>query len=154
MTGPQELREAFVAGAWWQGCGSADCEAEALRRYPDPPAPKPDNELEKELLAYISDTPALLSMLYDSDLLPEQTQGTGNYGRTLIIAIHWRRDHTPDPAASEKKVKCGNCGSLVPWLDTFREDGKRWHWKNKNAIQSEWCGPVEPVDEQKGGEEE
>jgi hypothetical protein len=37
MTGPQELREAFVAGAWWQGCGSADCEAEALRRYPDPP---------------------------------------------------------------------------------------------------------------------
>jgi hypothetical protein len=37
MTGPQELREAFVAGARWQGCGSADCEAEALLRYPDAP---------------------------------------------------------------------------------------------------------------------
>jgi hypothetical protein len=41
MTGPQELREAFVAGA---GFGLTDgswqahvFEAEALRRYPDPP---------------------------------------------------------------------------------------------------------------------
>jgi hypothetical protein len=28
-------RMAFVAGARWQGCGDVDCEAEALRRYPD-----------------------------------------------------------------------------------------------------------------------
>jgi hypothetical protein len=144
MTGPQELREAFVAGAWWQGCGSADCEAEALRRYPDPPQAKPDNELEKELLAYISDTPALLSMLYDSDLLPEQTQGTGNYGRTLIIAIHWRGDHTPDPpAASEPKGKrwyCKACGKNVE--PTRRSRGLRYH---TDADGADWCGPVEPV---------
>jgi hypothetical protein len=144
MTGPQELREAFLIGAertarslgvMWPNWLRVQVEADADKTYPGPPAPKPDDDLEKEFLAYISDTPALLSMLYDSDLLPEQTQGTGDYGRTLIIAIHWRRDHTPDPPqASEAKWKCTKCGCRVenPW------DGGHL----VETCHPTWCGPV------------
>ena len=47
---------------------------------------------EKALCEFIYDTPALLSLLYDVDLLPEQTQGTRDFGRTMLIAAYWRRE--------------------------------------------------------------
>lgn len=45
----------------------------------------------RELLCYISDTPALLSLLYDIDMLPEQLEkSTKSWGDMLIIAAHFR----------------------------------------------------------------
>lgn len=45
----------------------------------------------RELLRYISDTPALLSLLYDIDMLPEQlTEFTKPWGDMLIISEHFR----------------------------------------------------------------
>jgi hypothetical protein len=44
------------------------------------------------LLAYICDTPALLSLLYDIDLLPEQTVNTADYRTTLAIADAWKNN--------------------------------------------------------------
>lgn len=46
--------------------------------------------MRREILLYINDTPALLSVLYDTDLLPEQTQETSDYYRTLLIAAAWK----------------------------------------------------------------
>lgn len=49
----------------------------------------PENVIE--LLHYINDTPALLSLLYDIDMLPEQlTEQTKPWGDMLIIAAHFR----------------------------------------------------------------
>jgi len=46
--------------------------------------------IDNDLLAYISVTPALMSLLYDIDLLPEQARGTRYWDRMLTIAAHWR----------------------------------------------------------------
>lgn len=56
-----------------------------------------DNEIYIQgLLAYINDTPELQSLLYDIDLLPEQTMdGNGvDYQTTLIIANAWKNRKT------------------------------------------------------------
>lgn len=47
---------------------------------------------ETALLNYISTTPSLLSLLYDIDLLPEQTMGKRDFGRTMMIAAYWRKE--------------------------------------------------------------
>lgn len=45
----------------------------------------------RELLRYINETPALLSLLYDIDMLPEQlTEMTKPWGDMLIISEHFR----------------------------------------------------------------
>lgn len=51
---------------------------------------KTPEEIRREALLYINDTPALLSLLYDTNLLPEQTHGTSDYYRTLLIAHAWK----------------------------------------------------------------
>ncbi len=56
---------------------------------------------ETELLWYISNTPDLLDLLYDANLLPEQTAGSADYQQTLMIAAHWRRDAQPARPAGE-----------------------------------------------------
>jgi hypothetical protein len=50
---------------------------------------QPDGE-ELELLNYVKDDPLLLSLLYDLDLMPEQTVNTKKYYDTLTIINHWR----------------------------------------------------------------
>ncbi len=45
------------------------------------------------LLAYIVDTPALTSLLYDINLLPEQTMDTDYYFKTLLVANAWKNNH-------------------------------------------------------------
>lgn len=47
---------------------------------------------EKSLLEFISGTPALMSLLYDTNLLPEQTHSTRDFGRTMLIAAYWRKE--------------------------------------------------------------
>ncbi len=49
------------------------------------------SEGESILLTYINTTPAMQSLLYDCDLMPEQlVRGTKNWDRMLYIADHWR----------------------------------------------------------------
>lgn len=49
------------------------------------------NENARELLRYINATPALLSLLYDIDMMPEQlTRGTSPWVNMLIIAAAFR----------------------------------------------------------------
>ncbi|MGP1667685.1 MAG: hypothetical protein ACTS5I_17660 [Rhodanobacter sp.] len=46
---------------------------------------------ERDLLDYINVTPAMQSLLYDLDMLPEQLQrAPRDWCRMLIIAAHWR----------------------------------------------------------------
>lgn len=48
-----------------------------------------------DLLHYIGDTPGLISLLYDLDLLPEQLKpGTDEWSRMLLIAETWRNSHS------------------------------------------------------------
>ena len=55
---------------------------------------KTNQEHNDELLKYINDRPALVSLLYDLDMLPEQLdEGSRDYGRMLLIAEAWRNDH-------------------------------------------------------------
>ena len=57
-----------------------------------------DFKVEAELLLYINRTPAMQSLLYDCDLMPEQLMSkTGkayrdnpDWDRMLYIADHWR----------------------------------------------------------------
>lgn len=50
---------------------------------------------EIELLRYISETPDLLSLLYDCGLMPEELERDDwNYARMLMIA-EWRKTLTP-----------------------------------------------------------
>ena len=50
-----------------------------------------DDNYIKELYKYINDTPRLMSLLYDIDLLPEQTAGKPEqHIKTLRIADAWR----------------------------------------------------------------
>lgn len=50
-----------------------------------------DEKGEKILLDYINATPAMQSLLYDCDLMPEQCeQWTQDRDRMLYIADHWR----------------------------------------------------------------
>jgi len=45
----------------------------------------------KALLRYITDTPELLSLLYDIEWMPEQLEeGTADWCRMLIISEAWR----------------------------------------------------------------
>lgn len=61
-------------------CGPKQCKL--ARRY------------IKDLMRYICDTPELLSLLYDLDLLPEQLEeGSKDYGRMLLITDAWRHEH-------------------------------------------------------------
>jgi len=61
--------------------------------------PRPYNDKEKALCQFISDTPPLLSLLYDTGLLPEQTHGKRDFGRTMMIAAYWRKQFPPAPGA-------------------------------------------------------
>lgn len=48
------------------------------------------------LQRYINDTPELLSLLYDIDMMPEQLKiGTREFCRMLAIAEAWRHSNTP-----------------------------------------------------------
>ena len=50
-----------------------------------------DENYIQELYLYINNTPPLLSLLYDIDLLPEQTMREPKYHiKTLRIAEAWR----------------------------------------------------------------
>ena len=50
-----------------------------------------DQQAEATLLAYINATPAMQSLLYDCDLMPEQLKReTQDWDRMLYIADHWR----------------------------------------------------------------
>ncbi len=51
------------------------------------------SKAERELLNYINDTPRLLSLLYDIDLLPEQTLNSKYWIKTLIIAEQWKANN-------------------------------------------------------------
>ena len=52
-----------------------------------------DRAEQNDLLRYIANTPALLSLLYDGDLLPEQLlEGSRDWGRMLLIAGAWRAE--------------------------------------------------------------
>jgi hypothetical protein len=67
---------------------------------------------ETELLRYITDTPALLDLLYDTALLPEETGGSADYQRTLMIAAHHKRAAAllaADRQAREAEL-CRMCG--------------------------------------------
>jgi hypothetical protein len=45
----------------------------------------------KQLLRYICDTPELLSLLYDINMLPEQSEpGSIDWIKTLTIASAWK----------------------------------------------------------------
>ena len=47
----------------------------------------------RELLKYINNTPALLSLLYDIDLMPEQfinNQDSPEWQQMVIIVNYWR----------------------------------------------------------------
>ncbi len=58
------------------------------------------DEATKAILSYINTTPEVLSVLYDVDLLPEETmQDPGNWLRTVLVVklfqrIHHLEDHT------------------------------------------------------------
>ena len=51
------------------------------------------SQTESELLSYINDTPRLMSLLYDINLLPEQTMDSRHWRKTLIIAEQWRANN-------------------------------------------------------------
>jgi len=44
------------------------------------------------LLKYANQTPALLSLLYDIDLMPEQTMGRRDWLKTLTLIAAWRAE--------------------------------------------------------------
>jgi len=44
------------------------------------------------LLAYINETPELLSLLYDMDLMPEQLTLPSREGNLMILLAVWHRD--------------------------------------------------------------
>ncbi len=45
----------------------------------------------QQLLQYVNNTPALLSLLYDLDLMPEQLErGSRDWVRMLMIAKAWK----------------------------------------------------------------
>jgi hypothetical protein len=49
------------------------------------------NKIEQELINYLNETPRLLSLLYDIDLMPEQTMDSSKYWKkTLVIIEHWK----------------------------------------------------------------
>jgi len=58
---------------------------------------------EKVLCEYVTSTPALLSLLYDIGLLPEQTMGTRDFGRTMMIAAYWRKEFSPAAVGEVEK---------------------------------------------------
>ena len=48
-------------------------------------------KIARPLLLYISDTPELLSVLYDTDMLPEQhARDTKEYRNILLLAEAWK----------------------------------------------------------------
>ena len=50
-------------------------------------------ESHDSLIRYINDTPELLSLLYDLDLMPEQVaEKSRDYGRMLLLAA-WHMTH-------------------------------------------------------------
>lgn len=52
---------------------------------------KPLNKHEKKILGYLNKKPALLSLLYDLDLLPEQLQrGTRKWRMMIILTIGFK----------------------------------------------------------------
>ena len=49
------------------------------------------SEKFRELLAYISATPELLSLLYDMDLMPEQLEFPSREGNIMIMLAKWHQ---------------------------------------------------------------
>lgn len=50
-----------------------------------------DLSQEKSILDYISNTPVLLSLLYDMEMMPEQLKrGSLDWYRMLILAERWK----------------------------------------------------------------
>lgn len=69
---------------------------------PDEPNEETRKEMDAALQPYrkmISDTPALLSLLYDIDLLPEQIRLPVNVGRMIAVCELFKR--VPPEAISE-----------------------------------------------------
>lgn len=69
-----------------------------------PKAEAPDSPAWIELRAYINETPELISLLYDLDLLPEQLEKhTLDFNRMLLLSA-WHRvkftEWRPTPSAS------------------------------------------------------
>jgi hypothetical protein len=57
----------------------------------------------KDICAYVNETPPLISMLYDIDLMPEQIQDDNEFGQQqlFIIANHWRENELASNARAE-----------------------------------------------------
>lgn len=54
---------------------------------------------KQELLTHINQTPELLGLLYDLGLMPEQAaEGTDNYTRMMLIALHDKNTRRAPPA--------------------------------------------------------
>jgi hypothetical protein len=51
---------------------------------------RPYSQSERQLLDYTNATPALMSMLYDADMMPEQCISELARRRLFIIIAHWR----------------------------------------------------------------
>ena len=62
------------------------------------------SELVRQLRDYINKTPALISILYDMDLLPEQvSEGSIDHRRMIILAAWWQsiNDKLPNARISD-----------------------------------------------------
>lgn len=53
---------------------------------------KPISPQLQELFQYINNTPELLSLLYDMDLLPEQLSFPSREGNIMIMLTAWHRN--------------------------------------------------------------
>lgn len=126
-------------------------EDDELAQQPEAGAePRPYSDEEKVLCQFISDTPSLLSLLYDIDLLPEQTHGKRDFGRTMMIAAYWRQQFPPAPEApaAQKRWRCKGCGKIVErWqIDNLCENHMIGHEGSFRV-----CGPVVEEVEEKDG---
>lgn len=57
----------------------------------EPEAPRERSEAFKALLAYINDTPELLSLLYDLNLMPEQVEIPSGDCNRMILLTRWHQ---------------------------------------------------------------
>lgn len=66
-------------------------------------------QMEPELTAFINETPILLSLLYDVDLLPEQCKhGSLRRDHMLLIAAHFKRA-LEAPREAGQEYRCFHC---------------------------------------------
>lgn len=80
--------------------GAERVEPPAMSAAPDPAV----DVTEAVLLAYINDTPPLLSLLYDINLMPEQVDDASDEEeRMFTIANHWRENAISRPAQDSPK---------------------------------------------------